>query len=161
MRPRRLLLVAATLLLVAGVVTAAVLLLRKDAPSDVAERYLRASWDRGWRTECELATDQWRDYLYGGVPYADCTAFAKASRTTAKESPFEPFRKDTTIDIAVQPFSEGDGKARVTYVVELRYHGDYRSAFDAVWQGAGARDRGTIELVETDGGWRIAGVDEG
>ena len=158
---RRTLLALAALLVVVAVVASVVVLLRGPAPEDVAEDYLRASWDGAWRTECSLATEQWRDYLYEGEPYADCAAYAEAAAARAETSALAPYRGDTDVVVTVEPFSEGDGRARVTYDVELRYHGDDHAGFDAIWQGAGPHDRGTVELVEVDGEWRVAGVDAG
>lgn len=163
MRPpaRRTVLASAALLVVVAVVASVVVLLRGPTPEDVAEDYLRASWDGAWRTECALATEQWRTYLYEGEPYADCAAFAKAAAATAESSAFAPYRGDTDVVVTVEPFSQDDGRARVSYDVELRYHGADRAGFDAIWQGAGPHDRGTVELVEVDGAWRVAGVDAG
>ncbi|TNM50153.1 hypothetical protein FHP29_01070 [Nocardioides albidus] len=137
------------------------MLLRGPGPQGVAEDYLRASWTGRWRAMCEAATEQWRTYLFQGVPYADCAAYADADASAGRGSAFDPYREDTEITVSVEPFSEGDGRARVSYEVELRYHGADRAGFDAIWQGARPIDRGTVELVEVDGDWRVAGVDAG
>lgn len=158
---RRTAIAAAALVVVVAAVASLVVLLRGPGPEDVAEDYLRASWEGAWRTECALATEQWRTYLYEGEPYADCAAYAEAAAATAESSALAPYRGDTDVVVTVEPFSQGDGRARVSYDVELRYHGDDQDGFDAIWQGAGPHDRGTVELVEVDGDWRVAGVDAG
>lgn len=158
---RRVLLAGAALLTVLVVAVAAVLLLRGNGPEDVAEDYLRATWTSDPATECELATDQWRHYLYEGEPYADCAAFAKAAGEAREKSVYERFRADTDVTVTVESVSQGDGRARVAYQVDLLYHGKDQAGFDELWQGGGPRDRGTIELVEVDATWRIAGVDAG
>lgn len=158
---RRTVIASAALVAVVAAVASLVVLLRGPGPEDVAEDYLRASWEGAWRTECALATEQWRTYLYEGEPYADCAAYAEAAAATAESSALAPYRGDTDVVVTVELFSQGDGRARVTYDVELRYHGEDRDGFDAIWQGAGPHDRGTVELVEVDGDWRVAGVDAG
>lgn len=164
-RPRRrtvLALGAGVLVLVVGGVVALALALRGDGPDQVAEDYLRAQWTADHRTQCDLATPAWRDAdLYGGHPFADCATYAEAAGKASEDDPFLPFVDDTDVDVTVQTLNDEDGRARVEYVVELVYHGEDRSGFDALWAGAGAYDRGTIELVEVDGDWRVAGVDAG
>jgi hypothetical protein len=150
--------VVAALAVAAGIL---VLALRGPGPEDVAAQALAATWEGDPRTECELATEQWRRYLYEGHPFANSAQFAKAAAEAGEDNPFAPFRDDTDIEVTVEPVSEGDGKARVAYVVELDYRGDDRVAFDDLWAGGGPVDRGTVELVEVDGEWRVAGVDAG
>lgn len=153
---------AVVVLALAGVVVALVLALRGPAPEAVAEDYLRAQWSGDWRAECDLATREWRDAeLYGGHPFADCAAYADAAEDANADNPFLSFADDTDIEVTVQTLNDEDGRARVEYVVELRYHGDDQSGFDELWQGGGAYDRGTVELVDVDGEWRVAGVDAG
>ena len=169
---RRLLLGAVVaLVLVAAGVTAAVLLTRGTPPEDVATDYLEATWRGDGRTECDLATDEWRHYLYNGFPFPDCASYAEAAARVADERRepepgrpppgFAAFADDTDVRIDTVTRSEGDGVARIEYVIELRYHGTDRAGFDALWQGGGAVDRGTMELREVDGRWRVAGVDAG
>jgi hypothetical protein len=149
------------LALVGGVV-ALVLALRGPGPEEVTEDYLRAQWSGDWRAECDLATLAWRDAeLYAGHPFADCASFADAAREANAANPFLPFVDDTDVEVSVETVNEDDGRARVEYVVEFRYHGDDRAAFDELWRGGGAYDRGTVELAQVDGDWRVAGVDAG
>ncbi len=153
---------AVVLLALVGGAVALVLALRGDGPDRVAEDYLRAQWQADWRTQCDLATPAWRDAdLYGGHPFADCATYAEAAEEANADNAFLPFAEDTDVDVTVRTLNDDDGRARVEYVVELDYHGEDRSEFDELWQGAGAYDRGTIELVEVDGEWRVAGVDAG
>ncbi len=152
----------AVVLAVAGGAMALVLSLRGPGPEEVAEDYLRAQWSGDWRTQCDLATLAWRDAdLYGGHPFADCAAYADTAEEANADNPFLSFADDTDVEVTVTTLNDADGRARVEYVVELRYRGDDRSGFDALWQGGGAYDRGTVELVEDDGEWRVAGVDAG
>ena len=149
-------------LALAGGVVALVLVLRGPGPEAVAEDYLRAQWSGDWRTECDLATREWRDAeLYGGHPFADCADYADAAEQASADNPFLPYADDTDVEVTVQTLNDEDGRARVEYLLEFRYHGDDRSGFDELWQGGGAYDRGTVELVEVDGDWRVAGVDAG
>ncbi|QSR28247.1 hypothetical protein CFH99_21730 [Nocardioides aromaticivorans] len=153
---------ALVVLALAGGVVALVLALRGSGPEAVAQDYLRAQWSGDWRAECDLATLEWRDAeLYGGHPFADCAAYADAAKEASTDNPFLPYADDTDVEVTVQALNEEDGRARVEYVVELRYHGEDQSGFDELWQGGGAYDRGTVELVEVDGDWRVAGVDAG
>lgn len=153
--------VVVVLALAAGA-AALVLALRGGGPEQVAEDYLRAQWTGDWRTECDLATLEWRDAdLYGGHPFADCAAYADAAKEANADNPFLSYADDTDVDVTVQTLNDADGRARIEYVVEFRYHGDDPSGFDGLWQGGGAYDRGTVELVEVDGEWRVAGVDAG
>ncbi|KRB78574.1 hypothetical protein ASE01_04770 [Nocardioides sp. Root190] len=146
--------------LVAAVVS--VLSLRAPGPAEVAEDYLASSWNGDWRTECDLATKEWRRAdLFAGYPFADCAAFADAAEEASGEGGFLDFADDTDIDITVQTVNDDDGRARVEYLIEFRYDGPDREGFDALWQGGGALDRGTVELVDVDGAWRVAGVDAG
>lgn len=153
--------VVVVLALVGGAV-ALVLSLRGPGPDEVAEDYLHAQWTADWRAECDLATREWRDSeLYGGHPFADCASYADAAEGASADNPFLPFADDTDVEVTVRTLNDDDGRARVEYVVELRYHGDDQAGFDELWQGGGAYDRGTVELVEVDGDWRVAGVDAG
>lgn len=146
----------------AGGAVALVLSLRGPGPEEVAEDYLRAQWSGDWRAQCDLATLAWRDAdLYGGHPFADCAAYADAAEEANADNPFLSFADDTDVEVTATTLNDADGRARVEYLVELRYHGDDRSGFDELWQGGGAYDRGTVELVEADGEWRVAGVDAG
>lgn len=151
--------VAGALAAVSAVVMAAVWFTRGPQPDAVAEDYLRAIWHHDAEHACELATDPWRHVLYNGRPYADCDAYASAARTTPDG--FAAFEPDTDIVVSTELINQGDDRARVSYVVELTYHGGDRAGFDALWQGGGATDRGTIELVDRDGQWRINGVAAG
>lgn len=153
---------AALVLALVGGAVALVLALRGAGPEGVAEDYLRAQWTGDWRAECDLATLEWRDAdLYGGHPFADCGAYADAAEEAHADNPFLAFADDTDVEVTVETVNDDDGRARVEYVVEFRYHGEDRSGFDELWQGGGAYDRGTVELVEVDGDWRVAGVDAG
>lgn len=153
--------VVLVLALVGGVV-GLVLSLRGSGPEQVAEDYLRAQWTADWRAECDLATREWRDAeLYGGHPFADCASYAEAAQEANADNPYLSFADDTDVEVTVRSLNDGDGRARVEYVVELRYHGEDPSGFDELWQGGGSYDRGTVELVELDGDWRVAGVDAG
>lgn len=153
--------VVVALALAAGAAALA-LALRGADPDQVAEDYLRAQWTADWATQCDLATPAWRDAdLYGGHPFADCATYAETAREANGDNPYLAFVDDTDVEVTVQTLNDADGRARVEYVVELDYRGDDRSGFDELWQGAGAYDRGTIELVDVDGEWRVAGVDAG
>lgn len=155
-------LIAGTGLLLAAIVALVVLVAgRGDGPQDVAADYLAASWEGDWRTECDLASEEWRRYLYEGHPFADCAAYAESAEAALSEGGFADYADDTDVNVSVETRGDDDGRARVAYVIEFRYHGDDRAGFDALWQGGGAVDRGTIELVEVDGEWRVAGVDAG
>lgn len=163
-RPGRrttLVVVAVVVLAVAAGVTGLVLALRGPGPDDVAEDYLRAQWDGDARTECELASQQWQHFLYEGRAFADCAAFAAEEKRTASEAGFARYADDTDIEITVRTAEDDGGKARVAYVVALRYHGADRAGFDALWQGGEPVDRGTVLLDEGDDGWQVAGVDAG
>lgn len=164
-RPRRrtaLAIAVVAVLAVVGGAVALVLSLRGPGPEEVAEDYLRAQWSGDWRTQCDLATLAWRDAdLYGGHPFADCAAYADAAKDANADNPFLSFADDTDVQVTVTTLNDADGRARIGYVVEFRYDGDDPSGFDELWQGGGAYDRGTIELVEADGEWRVAGVDAG
>lgn len=138
-----------------------VLLQRGEGPEDVAEDYLAASWQGAWRTECELATEEWRRYLFEGFPFADCQAYAVSAENANGTGGFADFADDTDLAVSVETLREGDGTARVAYLIEFDYRGEDRAGFDELWQGGGAVDRGTVELVEVDGEWRVAGVDAG
>lgn len=149
-------------LALAGGAVALVLALRGAGPEQVAEDYLRAQWSGDWRSECDLATLEWRDAeLYGGHPFADCASYADAAKDANDDNPFLSFADDTDVEVTVTTLNDGDGRARIAYVIEFRYHGEDQSGFDELWQGGGAYDRGTVELVEVDGDWRVAGVDAG
>ena len=139
--------VAALLLAVAG---ACVLLLRGEGAEDVAEDYLDAVWSGDWETQCELASEQWRPVIFEGYPFGTCEQYREASE---KAEDADAGDGVVTVDadkftITVVELSEGDGRARVSYLVE--------------YEGADSEDtgleRGTIELVEVDGNWRVAGV---
>ncbi|WP_370240707.1 hypothetical protein [Aeromicrobium sp.] len=147
---------------------------QRDTPAEAAQRYLRAQWSGQWVEQCDLATLSWRQVIYNGYPFADCDAYAAAARKADRadaagaSSPsagapstlagFAAYRADTEVDVRVEELSSGDGRARIAYVVALQYRGDDRAGFDALWQGAPAEDRGTVEMVD-DEGWRVAGVD--
>lgn len=148
---------------------------QRDSPTDAAQRYLRAQWSGHWVEQCDLATLSWRQVIYNGYPFADCDAYARAARKADREDAagappaqgsapsstlagFAAYRAETDVDVRVEELSSGDGRARIAYLVVLRYRGDDRSGFDALWQGAPPEDRGTVEMVD-DGGWRVAGVD--
>ncbi|HWJ08363.1 MAG TPA: hypothetical protein VNS46_03245 [Nocardioides sp.] len=159
---RRTLLAVGVVVALVGAALALVLALRGPGPEDVAEDYLRAQWSGDWRVECDLATLAWRDAeLYGGHPFADCAAFADAAEEANADNPFLSFADDTDLEVSVETLNDDDGRARVEYLVEFRYHGDDQAGFDQLWQGGGAYDRGTIELTEVEGAWRVAGVDAG
>lgn len=163
-RPRRrtaLVVVAVVVLALAAGVTGLVLALRGPGPDDVAEDYLRAQWEGDARAECELASEQWQHFLYEGRPFADCAAFAAEKESTAGGTGFAKYARDTDIEVRVETAEDDGGKARVAYVVALRYHGADRAGFDALWQGGEPVDRGTVLLDEGDDGWRVAGVDAG
>lgn len=154
--------VGVVVLAVAAGVVALVLALRGPGPADVAEDYLRAQWRGDWHTQCDLATAQWRDaQLYGGHPFADCAEYADTAEQAGSDNPFLAFADDTDVRVTVEVLNDDDGRARVEYLVELDYHGADRAGFDELWQGAGSYDRGTVELLEVEGDWRIAGVDAG
>ena len=157
----RRLLAAAAALVVVAVAAGLVLVLRGPGPEDVVEDYLAAYWRGDGRTQCAMSTEQWRHYLYEGQPFADCDEYARAARKAAKGGPLGRFRDDTRVSVRVEEVSEGDGKARVAYVVELDYRGEDRAGFNALVQGGGGVDRGTVELVDDAGEWRVAGVDAG
>lgn len=160
-RRRTVLLAAGSAVLAIVLVAAWLLVLRGASAEDVAEDYLAATWEGDWATECELAGEQWRNYLFDGYPFASCADYATAAVKADRDGGFDEFRADTDVTITVAKAGSGGGRARVGYVVEFAYHGDDRDGFDALWQGGGALDRGTIELVDVDGTWRVAGVDGG
>lgn len=157
---RRTALVAAVLacLLAAA---ATFVLLRGESAEDVAEDYLVAIWEGDWITECDLATEQWRHVLFDGHPFASCSDYATAADKANRDGGFAEFRDDTDLTITVEQFNGQDDRARVGYVIEFGYDGDDQAGFDALWQGGGPVDRGTVELVRVGGDWRVAGVDAG
>lgn len=166
---RRALLLALAAAALVALLVGAVLALSGPGPEEVAEDYLEASWTGDWRTECDLATEEWRRAeLFAGHPFADCAAFAAASREATRgtseetgDGGFLEYADDTDIAITVQTVNDDDGRARIEYLIEFEYDGPDPEGFDALWQGGGPVDRGTVELAEVDGDWRIAGVDAG
>lgn len=156
---RRAVVVAAVLAVIAAVAGLFVVL-RGDSAEDVAKDYLEALWSGDWETQCDLSSDEWRQYIYEGYPFASCEEYADASDRAdelddADEGDGEPLA-DVEVDnvrITVTELSEVDGRARVSYLVEFDQQG---GASD----GPGV-DRGTVELVDVDGDWRVGGVDAG
>jgi len=153
--------VAVLAVLTALAVGAVLWLMRGEAPDEVAEDYLAATWHGDDEAACDLSAASWRHVLYNGRPYADCAAYAEEAGKERDDDGFAAFEPDTDVVVSTRILNEDDESVRVDYVVELRYHGDDRAGFDALWQGGGATDRGTIELRKVDGEWRIAGVDAG
>lgn len=152
--------VAALVVLTAVAVGVVLRLMRGEAPDEVAEDYLAATWHGDDAAACTLSAEPWRHVLFDGRPYADCATYAEAAGKE-RDDGFAAFEPDTDIVVSTRLVNEDDDSARVDYVVELRYHGDDRAGFEALWRGGGATDRGTIELRKVDGEWRIAGVDAG
>lgn len=164
-RPRRrtALLGAGVLVLVAAVV-AAVLLLRGPGPEEVAEDYLAALWSGEAETRCELATEEWRRFLYEGYPFGSCQQFADAADDAAERDEADGVvvvETEADVRITVVELSKGDGRARVSYLVEFVREGGTGAGSEGLGTDGAGVDRGTIELAEVDGDWRVAGVDAG
>lgn len=163
-RPRRrtALLGAGLLALVAAVV-AAVVLLRGPGPEEVGEDYLDALWSGDWETQCALSSEEWRRVLYEGYPFASCEQYGAAADDADARDEADGVVKVEVSDvrITVVELGEGDGRARVSYLVEFVREGGAADGSAEPGADAPGADRGTIELVEVDGDWRIAGVDAG
>lgn len=151
---RRVAVVGVVLALVAAV-AAAFVLLRGDSAEDVAQEYLDALWSGEWETQCELSSEQWQHYLFEGYPFSSCEQYGSAAEKAEEADEAEGDRtvEVSDVQITVTERSEGDGEARVSYLVEFEQQGGESD-------GSGV-DRGTIELVEVDGDWRVGGVDAG
>lgn len=163
-RPRRrTALLGAGLLALVAAVLAAVVLLRGPGPEEVGEDYLDALWTGDGETQCALSSEEWRRVLYEGHPFASCEQYGAAAADADARDEADGVAEVEVSDvrITVVELSEGDGRARVSYLVEfVRVDGSADGSAGPAADASGA-DRGTIELVEVDGDWRIAGVDAG
>lgn len=156
---RRIAVVAVVLALVAAVAGLFVVL-RGASAEDVAEDYLDALWSGDWETQCDLSSDQWRQYIYEGYPFASCQEYADAADRADELDDADEVDGEAVADIEVDnvritvtELSKVDGRARVSYLVEFDQQGGESD-------GPGV-DRGTVELVDVDGHWRVGGVDAG
>lgn len=148
-RPGRRTALAAAAVAILLAVAAWFVLLRGESAEDVAEDYLDALWSGNWEAQCELASQEWRRVIFEGYPFATCQQYGEAS-DKAEAADERDGVGDVVVAVDVEDFtitvvelSQGDGRARVSYLVE--------------YDSSGV-ERGTIELVEVDGDWRIAGV---
>lgn len=163
-RPRRRpALLGAGLLALAVAVVASVVLLQGPGPEEVGEDYLDALWSEDWETQCALASEEWRRVLYEGHPFASCEQYGDAAEDAdaRDEADGVAMVEVSDVRITVVELSEGDGKARVSYLVEFVREGGADAGSEGLGADGSGVDRGTIELVEVDGDWRIAGVDAG
>ncbi|MCX6399118.1 MAG: hypothetical protein NTX33_04200 [Propionibacteriales bacterium] len=157
---KRRIIVAAVVLAVLAAAAGLFVVLRGDSAEEVAKEYLDALWSGDWEAQCDLSSEKWRQYIYEGYPFASCAEYADASDRAdrldaADEVDGEPVA-DVEVDnvrITVTELSEVDGRARVSYLVEFDQQGGESD-------GPGV-DRGTVELVDVDGDWRVGGVDAG